>query len=1165
MSKLNKKVVLLFSLSFLVIASLALFFISSSPARAYQQLPSGFQVRSLTIPASQAGGTPQVFNYKIYIPSGYNPNVKWPIILTSSGSGEFGTNNISQLGVGLGPHLSALGEKAVVVFPQWHNPFAEGKTPSGFRSLVEVTALQQTMAEVNTDYARIYATGNSSGGFQTWETLYRYPNIFAAGISAAGGVNYATVGLPSVASEVDSLLSMPIWQFAADDDGTVPYATYFTPIVNEWTAKNSLGNLHKYTLYHAIGGHGPTWDTAFSSPATWTWLFSQTKNGTVTPPAPAPDTTAPSVPAGLVATATGTSSVSLSWNSSTDNTGVTGYKIYRGGVQVGTSSTVSYFDTGLSASTTYSYQVSAYDAAGNNSGQSASVSSTTSSPATSGGYKPITSGFNARTVVVDGVSRGYQLYIPPNYNPATKYRVILFLNGSGENGSNNTSQITVGLGKYITNNGNTFPDVAVFPQTPSGFGDGTVDSASVYRIQKAVLDAAEAEVNTDFSRVIVTGISSGATFTWTMAYQNPAHFAAIAPIASAMEPRRILFNDAATVTDAHAAAAKTFTTLPIHTYFGTADNAAIGAMMQADAVALAGNPNFLYTTISGADHGGSWDTTYSSSVFWTWLRAQVKGSASTPPSSTLSTKFTVGQRIQTTGSTLNVRATANSTGAILGTQPSGAVGTVVSGGISQGGYFWWNINYDTGADGWSAEDFLTSYVAPPVVTPPAPTPTPIPDTTAPSTKFTIGNRVQTTSNVNVRATANVKGTLLGAQASGKLGTIVGGPVNQGGYNWWNINYDTDADGWSAEDFLSAYTAPTTPSTPTSTTPTTSGVPTITSFTITPSSITTAGFVALSWATSKSSNCNLTGGYWNNAGISLTGSTKAYVSGNTTYTIVCRNSVGASSPAVATVTVGAAPATTPTPAPTPPKTEPTPPTTTPPVTTPTTTPPTAGAPTVTFSASPSSIPAGSLTTLKWSSTNAKSCSIYGAWWNGNAISLSSSSTIGLTATTSFTVKCTNETGSTSQSTTVTVGSTKESAPTSPTVPATTPTSETSNTTSTAPVPQFTFTCPGLQCTLDASSSTSANGIATYKWVWGDGRSESHTVPTVKNTWAAPGTYTVTLTVTDNKGLTGVISKSVTVPANSQKASVFASSVTIPAIIVVLLGFLIFVWYKARAKA
>ena len=96
------------------------------------------------------------------------------------------------------------------------------------------------------------------------------------------------------------------------------------------------------------------------------------------------DTTNPSIPANLTAIAVSSSQINLSWTASTDNVGVTGYRIYRGGNQIATSITANYSDTGLSPSTAYTYTVSAYDAAGNNSLQSASAT-TTSLPPPGGG------------------------------------------------------------------------------------------------------------------------------------------------------------------------------------------------------------------------------------------------------------------------------------------------------------------------------------------------------------------------------------------------------------------------------------------------------------------------------------------------------------------------------------------------------------------------------------------------------------------------------------------------------------------------------------------------------------------------------------------------------------------------------------------------------------
>ncbi|MEU8910337.1 glycoside hydrolase family 6 protein [Streptomyces mirabilis] len=99
---------------------------------------------------------------------------------------------------------------------------------------------------------------------------------------------------------------------------------------------------------------------------------------------PGGDTTAPTAPTGVKATAKTASSVSLSWTASTDDTGVSGYDVYRDGTKV-TAAPVAgtaFTDTGLSAGTAYSYTVRARDAAGNVSAPSAALSVATD---TSGG------------------------------------------------------------------------------------------------------------------------------------------------------------------------------------------------------------------------------------------------------------------------------------------------------------------------------------------------------------------------------------------------------------------------------------------------------------------------------------------------------------------------------------------------------------------------------------------------------------------------------------------------------------------------------------------------------------------------------------------------------------------------------------------------------------
>ena len=91
------------------------------------------------------------------------------------------------------------------------------------------------------------------------------------------------------------------------------------------------------------------------------------------------DTTAPTAPTGLTGSAASPTTASLSWNASTDDVGVTSYAILRGGVPVATvgGTTLAWSDTGLTPGTDYTYQVVAYDAAGNASAPGGPVTVTT--------------------------------------------------------------------------------------------------------------------------------------------------------------------------------------------------------------------------------------------------------------------------------------------------------------------------------------------------------------------------------------------------------------------------------------------------------------------------------------------------------------------------------------------------------------------------------------------------------------------------------------------------------------------------------------------------------------------------------------------------------------------------------------------------------------------
>jgi chitodextrinase len=171
-----------------------------------------------------------------------------------------------------------------------------------------------------------------------------------------------------VATAISSSKINLSWTASTDNVGVAGYKIYRdgTYILSTSATSASVVGLAPETTYRFIvRANDETGNTSVDSiSVSATTLFSE-------------DTTAPGIPSNLIITNVSSSKISLSWNATTDNVGVKGYNIFRNNNFLASVTATSYSDLGGTPSSTYSYQVSAYDAAGNVGVRSSSVSVTT--------------------------------------------------------------------------------------------------------------------------------------------------------------------------------------------------------------------------------------------------------------------------------------------------------------------------------------------------------------------------------------------------------------------------------------------------------------------------------------------------------------------------------------------------------------------------------------------------------------------------------------------------------------------------------------------------------------------------------------------------------------------------------------------------------------------
>jgi predicted peptidase len=252
---------------FSLLGSVLLMALALPSAVSAQDAVDGFVARSFRAP------TGTTMPYRLFIPETDARKKPLPLILYLHGGGGVGTDNLRQISGGntTGTHVWTTPESqrkhpAFVLAPQlpqgqqWATPASDVLSASA-QTVVELIAALSREFAIDPD--RIYLTGQSLGGYGTWDIIGKRPDLFAAAVPLCGGGD---------ASRILAARRMAIWTFHGAKDEVVPVSGSRNLV----TALKRAGSPVKYTEYPDVGHN--VWTRAYVEPDLAEWLFSQRRS-----------------------------------------------------------------------------------------------------------------------------------------------------------------------------------------------------------------------------------------------------------------------------------------------------------------------------------------------------------------------------------------------------------------------------------------------------------------------------------------------------------------------------------------------------------------------------------------------------------------------------------------------------------------------------------------------------------------------------------------------------------------------------------------------------------------------------------------------------------------------------------------------------------------------
>ena len=139
---------------------------------------------------------------------------------------------------------------------------------------------------------------------------------------------------------------------------------------------------------------------------------------------------------------------------------------------------------------------------------------------------PQSAPFQVRHLRVKGDSMAYAVWLPPGYDRTRAWPCIVFMNGSGECGTDGLRQTWQGLGPELLAHPERWPFVAVLPQKPGENEEWEEREDLVF----AALKAVQRSCVIDPERIALTGISQGGHGVWMIGARHPGLWSCLVPV-----------------------------------------------------------------------------------------------------------------------------------------------------------------------------------------------------------------------------------------------------------------------------------------------------------------------------------------------------------------------------------------------------------------------------------------------------------------------------------------------------------------------------------------------------------------------------------------------------------------------------------------------------------